>query len=222
MSYKKRDLHIIPTDDKNYYDIKIGRRNKMFSESEVSSQKYMNNEPVKHYHIYITSDEKINKGEWYYDSFDRKIRQSLSDVTVGSAFFKSSKKIVATTNTSLTTILVESDKGSMTEILPQIPRNFLNKLIVTYNNGEVVKQVFVEYFKEETEPMSYVFTEKLRVDIDNNINIKFLKKSWTREEHEKNLRYCVAEIAAKLGHASTSEEMKVWNIETDKWIKENL
>lgn len=237
MSYKKRELYIIPTHDKYYHDIKIGDNGVMFSEAEVGSEKYINNEPVKHYHIYITSNEEIKKGNWYYDTFDRKIRQALSDITEDSAFFKSAKRIIATTNKTLT-IQINNPQKTLNrkfKSLAQIPRDFLDMLFEKYNNGELPTKVLVEYEDLNHKCGLQGFNPMLGdtcpvcdsesgliINVKNNINVKFLKESWTREEHEKNLKYCVAEIAAKLGYASTSEEMKLWNIETNKWIEENL
>ena len=48
------------------------------------------------------------------------------------------------------------------------------------------------------------------------------KPKYSKKEIDEKLIYCVSEIAAKLGYAKTSQQMKVWNEETLKWISENI
>jgi hypothetical protein len=77
-------------------------------------------------------------------------------------------------------------------------------------------------FHEEKLVLDKTKSSLLFIELWKFLNIGKGEKNYSKKEMEQNLIYCVSEIAAKLGHAKTSEEMKVWNDETHKWIDENL
>ncbi len=179
-------------------------------------------------HLYIISDDKIEKGDWYisngkvYQHPVKEFSKSLPHAWYGG-------KIVATTDKS-----VRFATGEMFpewEYLPQPSEQFLEKYIDAYNRGEVITDVLVEY--EETDKKSvcvgmsgkpskpiynWIGNWKLKVNSDNTINIKSAKESWNREElvllfkkHEEDI--------IKYINSSTPSATPSFN---DMWIKENL
>lgn len=167
-------------------------------------------------HLYIISDDEIKEGDWIYEpEFNTISKAKYNHDILGDKF----KKIIATTDTSLTV------KGKLTGIgnwynpLPQPSQQSITKYIESYNKGEVITDVLVEYeyiktpdqvFYSNDVPYGY---NKLKVNPkDNTITSKKLKDNWNREE--------VIDILNLYSHY-------VWKtscnkIELDNWITENL
>lgn len=85
---------------------------------------------------------------------------------------------------------------------------------------EIIK--IQQEFEDKINPLifeSYYKIKNLEKDISINIEVK---TNYNKEELSQKLIYCVSEIAAELGYAGTSEEMKLWNDKTNEWIKNNL
>ena len=163
--------------------------------------------------IYILSDDEIKEGDWCLDTVNNIL--FISDGN--SKLHKSTdKKIIATTDTSL---LLHSDFDSYN--LPQPSQQFIEKYIESYNKGEIITDVLVEY--EENKPYQdnqfVVFYDDVKINPkDNTITINKLKDSWNREElkvlfkkHEKDV--------IKYINGSGASATPSFN---DKWIKENL
>jgi len=117
-------------------------------------------------HLYITSDEEIKEGDWYYNNHYNSVAlcTSIHALNRNNQF-----KIIATTDTSLE--------------LPQLSQSFIKTYIEAYNNGKVIDKVMVEYTKFENIRWSdewQKFTnneEILKVDRNNEITIKPIKDS---------------------------------------------
>jgi len=151
--------------------------------------------------LYITSDDEIKEGDWFIDNNqifkcnDIKlgywnVGESNKSDAISSEFRKheidNCKKIIATTDTNI----------SSKEITPfgrqfiKPSQQFIEKYIESYNAGQVINDVLVEYedkfigkcIPDENGCHCY---DKNIVKInpkDNTITIKKLKDSWNREE----------------------------------------
>lgn len=157
-------------------------------------------------HFYIISDDEIKEGDWGLDLISKKILKANHDVNYEQDYFK---KIIATTDTL----------G-----IPQPSQSFIQKYIESYNKGNIITDVLVEYVDngeedwcERTEEPTWI--ERLVPDIspkDNTITIKKVKDSWNREEVITLLSkfYCDAGSSIGLG-----QDVRVY---AEKWINKNL
>ena len=169
-------------------------------------------------HLYILSDDEIKEGDWYLDNIPEyyTIQQAKNDWCLT----KDHKKIIATTDTSL---MYEKNLGYLTINpntldeyrvlqtetikLPQPSQQFIGKYIESYNKGEVITDVLVEYevdkydirnqyqdcpsgkyWEDEPNPQSPdILYSNARyytpnVNTKDNTIIMRVKDSWSREE----------------------------------------
>jgi len=147
----------------------------------------------KHQHLYITSDEEIKKGDWYYSSNGiieaTKEDQDIYHHTIKSGFPSSWEKIIATTDSNLKIETSIGNQGSvMYNPLPQPSQSFIEAYVKAYNEGEIITEVLVEYEEIQTRPY---FGEKddidecfgliLKITKDNTITIHPVNKTYTIE-----------------------------------------
>lgn len=148
-------------------------------------------------HLYITSDDEIKDGDWYL-GIDNRICIAVKNNAKGML------KIIASTDSLLP--------------LPQPSDKFIQAYIDAYNKGEKIEKVLVEYeFGNISESYFYGEVEKLPLKLklkDNNIIIKKVKDSWSKEEVKKLINAALIEF-----EASTFSEA---NQTIQKWIEENL
>lgn len=157
-------------------------------------------------HIYITSDEEIKEGDWYYCKGARTDAHGLVQATkriieIGVNDNEEFKKVIATTDSSLD--------------LPQPSKQFIQKYIEEYNKGNKIGKVLVEY----SETCINCTTEgencsTLKIDSHNCITIKPIKDSYTREEVATLIRRCFGGVEGKY---EVKEPLLI-----NKWIEENL
>lgn len=188
-------------------------------------------------HLCITSNEEIKEGDWFIGETNiikkcfkiNKIHTQIHTKDVYAYFIHKCKKVIATTNTSI--MIGTKDNGSdddyirlTTLCFPRPSEEFINSYIKSHNLGKQIDKVLIEVEIDEINELSSGNTPSIhQLKTKNNIiNIITSKDTWSREEVSHNLIYCVSEIAAKLGFASTSDEMKIWNSETNLWIDNNL
>lgn len=187
------------------------------------------NSSVKGYNLYITSNEKINEGDWKYDTYHKEIIQVKSINSIS----KYDKKIIATTDTSLSPYIKDifdtNEIGSQKYYhLPQPSQQFVEKYIESYNNDNVITDVLVEYIHYD-EFGNYISGDivrdkdelKLKISSkDNTITIKSIKDSWNREEV---IELCKSAFDTGIIYQRT--KTNVFNspsINIDKWIEKNL
>jgi hypothetical protein len=158
-------------------------------------------------HLYIISDDEIKEGDWCIDTINNILFMSDGNLKLHK---NTDKKIIATTDTSLG--------------LPQPSQQFIEKYIESYNKGEVITDVLVEYEADLTTitKVDYGLQHwdyKLKVNPkDNTITIKKLKDNWNREEHISDIyRLC------SLLYFSPNREVD-FNTKEElfKWIEDNL
>jgi len=98
--------------------------------------------------IYILSNEEIKKGDYY--ELDGVIRQQPTDPVVPNiGELWGARKVIASTDESLTK-LGETNKGFNTysDVLPKIPKEFIEKYISEHNKGNIISKVLVEVEKK--------------------------------------------------------------------------
>lgn len=172
---------------------------------------------ILRHNIYFTSDDDIKEGDWYYDIYDECIYPCMEIPPFEGTF----KKIIATTDTSLS-IKIREDDGfrARNKSLPKPSESFIKKYVEEYNKGNQIVDVLVEYEYRHGNSVPYPKTldgeAVLKVNPkDNTINIKQAKNSWTQEEVEELCRksYQQGEIWASPDQSA---------IPIEKWIKEIL
>lgn len=181
-------------------------------------------------HLYIISDDKIEDGDYYIHN--NKVIQKQEDYQNSNG-----RKIISTTDTSLYGNYNEkigSKIYSENYVFPQPSQQFIEQYIKTYNKGEVITEVLVEYennlyghigsgkYHEDEPVMMKKYLNKediyLKVNQDNTINIRPIKDSWSREEVEK-----LCKSAWQVGfNVGLNEELFPSYLNWDEWIKENL
>lgn len=168
-------------------------------------------------HIYIISDDEIKEGDWRLDIRTNKIYQSVKqDAELYDTSFR--KKIIVTTDTSLK---IEGKLWKTTTNLPQPSKQFIEKYVESYNKGEVITDVLVEYedyiIKYNTKGITNIKSNRLKVNPkDNTITIKKLKDSWSREE-------VIILMKKSFNKGVDAESFQVpLYFSSDKWIEENL
>ena len=100
----------------------------------------------KKHNLYLTSDEKIEDGDWYIDDTNA-IRQSITSDKDYWDRRKDYRKIIATTDKSIT-IKTENDyngKLIWNEPLPQIHESFIKEYVKECKAGNIITDVLVEY-----------------------------------------------------------------------------
>lgn len=181
-------------------------------------------------HLYIISDDEKKEGDWTLclDEIDSKVM----NWNINQCIFKHSKggnctqckKIIATTNNSLEVKneLWSAYQGKYeADKLPQPSQQFIEKYIESYNKGEVITDVLVEYedYEEcwkfigynEDGSSKHPVTNRLKINPkDNTITIKKLKDSWNREE--------VIELIKEWRKVSGENRILTKNT-FDNWIK---
>ena len=246
--FKKCKITMLPTNEKATVNSIVTRPsdNKMAIVNVLTI-----NDPQEciHQNLYITSDDNIKKDDWVICSDYKNSYQKLGKVShLGEPFnFKNTiqingnpdlhvdryildycKKIIATTDISLTVKAEQAGENVWFNPLPQPTQSFIEKYIEEYNKGNVITDVLVEYEKVfDKNPEFYgtgqenSFDYKLKVSKDNTVTIHKTKDSWTRDE--------VIEFAKKYGE----QVQKFTGVDNDglqcyctlnknKWIEENL
>jgi hypothetical protein len=225
-NYKRAQVVMLPTQNINRL---------LYLSTDVSPS-LLSNWRGEAQELYITSDDEIKKGDWFINLQHNKIYQCEPKPFFGEIWVNQNKdickKIIATTDTSLTVMLPHDVLiGSR---LPQPSQQFIEKYIESYNKGKVITDVLVEYelycntgkypnIKKEcncpcTEKINCGNTLKVNPK-DNTIVIKELKESWNREEMKAKLFELLQDIQKDetlLEHYAGDYR------EFDKWIKENL
>mgnify|MGYP003508399504 CR=1 FL=1 len=226
---KKIPVVMLPTEKASSLVLGLTGRLK-FDNKQLSTHPKIINQ-----HLYFLSDEEIKEGDWVYNHILNDVVQiKTSHIQNPINFFteinklKHAKKIIATTDESLFEQIFYHPDGAIIggiesyKLLPRPSQSFIERFIEKYNVGTPITHVMVEYesceyegdiFKgEKLHPISH----KLKINPkDNTITIKPVKDSWTRKEHEKDLRDLAQLISNK--HRFGDGVFDV-----DKWIEQNL
>ena len=226
---KKCKVAMLPTNKKaSIGDYSISKVNEEINQKlfygKIIQEPY--NCSVTNYHLYILSDEEIKEEDWSYSPkgtpsiqrIDRQVCQDRRDYGW--------RKIIATTDSSLTPLvdILDSNGESKAEVqLPTLSQGFIEKFISEYNKGNIIQEVMVEYnvdysnftdWKEDEKGTYVEHLTNLKINPkDNTITIKKVKESWNREE----VKYLLSRFSNWLD--INYEERKV---EIKQFINENL
>ena len=188
-------------------------------------------------HLYILSDEEIKEGDWFINELNQVWKHNGKVQP-----YKGSKKIIATTDTSLiktnhrytirpiyaskfednSRVIATVDSWDKKElIMPKPSQSFIEKYISEYNKGNVITDVLVEYEyiaggRTSAAPEVYEkgFGLQLKVSPkDNTITIRPVKNSWSRNE--------VVELLTAWNF-EFHENSEIYKQGLNKWIEENL
>lgn len=137
--------------------------------------------------LYIVTDDEIKEGDWKYCLNKQMIGQSM----VNSIH---TKKIIATTDTSLTKeirVLCKSCKGSgirlEKESLPQPSKEFIQKYIESFEANPIT-DVLVEYDEHRSKQGDFEGSFLKVCPKDNTITIRKNKDNFSLQEMKHNLR----------------------------------
>ena len=183
----------------------IDTKNVRFVEGILSLDRYQEMLPLtateanwKLKHLYVTSDEKPKEGDWV---FNEDLQMVFIQVGVPTG---TCEKVIATTDPLLN--------------LPIIPQSFVQLYVDNYQEGEIIKEVVVEYEECMAEGCNGT-GEQLLTNSDNEISIKPLKQSWSREEVQ-----ALVEEAYLLGYNSKHSaipdldemnELSIWKLKNN-------
>ena len=156
-------------------------------------------------HLYITSNEKLNKDDWYCSPMGIVSRYNGIEKLPSNW-----RKIIATTDTSLTIKGEQEGENIWYNPLPQLSQQFIEKYIEEYNKGNQINTVLVEITDSYLES-DYKF--KLKLDSQNQITIRKQKDSWSREE--------VIDLISDWTKMKSGLNMNLPN-NFNQWIEENL
>ena len=156
-------------------------------------------------HLYITSNEKLNKDDWYCSPMGIVSRYNGIEKLPSNW-----RKIIATTDTSLTIKGEQEGENTWYNPLPQLSQQFIEKYIEEYNKGNQINTVLVEITDSYLES-DYKF--KLKLDSQNQITIRKQKDSWSREE--------VIDLISDWTKMKSGLNMNLPN-NFNQWIEENL
>lgn len=173
-------------------------------------------------HLYITTDEDIKEGDWYYSDIEPK--GVFKATKEGKATNR--RKIIATTDSKL----LEPNHKEWTKMkrlekwLPQIPQSFIEE----YCKAGGIDEVLVEYeerfiensLKNYKRMLDEVIEVVPKLNPDNEITIHLIKDSWSREEVKALLK----PLYLKAYHEGHEVNCATAIAESyfDKWIEENL
>lgn len=224
---KKIPVVMLPTEKASSLFLGLTGRLK-FDNKQLSTHPKIINQ-----HLYFLSDEEIKEGDWVYNHILNDVVQIKTDHLQHPINFfteinklKHAKKIIATTDESLTKICKNCNGNGEQELsykicincngkkafcLPKPSQSFIERFMEKYNVGTPITHVMVEYVNLEPNEQGLI----LKIAKDNTITIKPVKDSWTRKEHEKDLRDLAQLISNK--HRFGDGVFDV-----DKWIEQNL
>jgi hypothetical protein len=218
-NFKKAKVVMLPTENKTNI-IKFGSKLR----KELIN---LDKRSVYYQHLYIISDDEIKVND--YLVYNNEIYQYHDNLD------ESCKKIIATTDTSLKTsctctefaVIYCSSKCQKSLLQPS--QQFIERFIESYNKGEVITDVLVEYLPSSITLQTYSGQEindnlkalSLKVNPkDNTITIKELKDSWNREEVIKLCKSAM--LLYKNVPQGYPGLLKSLEVTENKWIEENL
>ena len=146
------------------------------------------------HHIYIINDDEIKPNDWYYDGIALNVFKAGPHIQqVPTNVKQLPKKIIATTDKSLTKEMYTVSSGKYLEQLPTVSDYFIAYYIEAYNRAKPITDVLVEYQTmnkgyNSTEDEPYQEIDILKIDSNNTIFAKSPKNSWNREEVIQLLR----------------------------------
>ena len=166
-------------------------------------------QPCIHQHLYVISDERINQLDYGIDLVKMKVLISDHDIDYQQNHFK---KIIATTDKSLFIGVPQFIKG----YLPQPSDGFIQKYVDSFNNGNVIDWINVEYDGDYDPHYGGYYSDTIKLKVnpkDNTITIKPIKTSMSRDE-------VIIFIGKMISNGIVKPNLEAENFDT--WIEKNL
>lgn len=166
-----------------------------------------------HYqHLYFLSDDVIEEGDWFINVGVN--GNSLPYQYPKFLKAKCSKKIICTTDSSLVSGKGLDSFSGKPNLLPRPSEDFIKVFVEEFNKGNQIEWVDVEY--EDATEYDRVYNKekyfpRLKVNSKNEITIRKIKDTWTRDEVIALLHNMPFDIDLHYGQG-------IFN----KWIEENL
>lgn len=208
--FKRANVAMLPTNEK---------ASLIYSNSLLNKLSYGELSPINctHYHLYFTSDDKIEKGDCYISDTNEVKR--ADNITHKSC---KCKKIIATTDTSIEIKSEQAGDNAWYNPYPKPSDSFISKYIEEYNKGNIITDVMVEYELKHTgwteDQSEYTYDEFLKINPkDNTITIKRIKDSWSREEVGFLIDKAVRPFLAYAFSTEAARDEWLYN-----WLKENI
>lgn len=240
---KKCQVHLIESSNKSPI-AKWKDGNKYLSLTTNSRNWEIDTTKETYQHLYITSDDEIKEKDYVYVACSEVEVEEIRQVTGyynGQFLFDDKsqidieycKKVIATTDKSLHNPVAYSDNQiSSWQHLPQPSESFIQKYIESYNKGEKIEDVLVEYECKSTKVYDNCgghpgghweeeFIPKVNSK-DNTITIRKIKDSWNRKEVEILLRNSTNNIIDELLMNDHSIASEYYIDITEDFIKNNL
>ena len=173
--FKKAQVILLKTNDKS--DISLGIRQPdkhLLNYHKGLRYDASNDKNIINQHLYIVNDDKIEAGDWYISSDGWFIDKAINDdLKIVNEKINGYKKIIATTDSTLfQTITIGIDNTSIFNKLPQPSIEFIEQYIESYNEGNIISDVKLEYEINILYPMVQNNNIKLKINPDNTIIIK--------------------------------------------------
>lgn len=185
---------------------------------------------VPHYHLYITSDDKIEEGDWWLNK-DANYNNIINDRSLAKLANNapSCKKIIATTDTSIKIKSEQAGDNTWYNPYPKPSDSFISKYIEEYNKGNIITDVMVEYDEKQRfeankskriNPLNGIWYEYILKTNpkDNTITIRKIEDSWNREEIHILFKELVKGRECKAAFMCYTPTI----IDVDKWLNDNL
>jgi hypothetical protein len=220
--YKKCKVVMLATNEKA--PLIIGKTKVLFHNEKEYTFKSI--QAGVYQHLYILSDDEIKEGDWYLKSGNNIIDNTKIDSKRAESL--GYLKIIVSTDSSLT-YMFKQTVGTYKDIeqklsLSSIPQLFIDKYVSEYNGGNKIEEAMVEYETDfsslEKEGNIEFEAIKLKLNLDNTINIKPIKDSWTREEVE----YLILEFGTELIQWAKNyiRDSDTKDFNQNEWIESNL
>lgn len=184
---------------------------------------YWSNSNLSKQHLYVLSDEKLKKDDYFYDPFSKKIYQITKnhvDIFKTYGLPEHWKKIIATTNRSLKTTIPRHNDFDSEYYIPQLSQDFIKE----YCKRGGVNEIEVEYerrYKHEgvsVHDWGQLWDDKIKINSNNTVNASFIEEEmYTREEVINLLHQIIDDLGAVDDDLGSTESYEIKN-----WIKENL
>lgn len=172
-------------------------------------------------HLYILSNEEIKEGDWCICDLVAQPIVKITNLEYAKQY--NCKKIIATTDSSLTIENEDEMEGRMICKLPQPSQSFIEKYIKSYNEGNIISKVLVEYDKLTSMNQRNIIGSafNLKIDKSNQITIIKQKDSWNREEVINIIQSYKSDLLVQIDICKGKNE-SLKKVFTDNWIEQNL
>ena len=210
---KKKNIHVLPTD-------KPSRLTKNNLGKFIKLNGLQHQEVNENQHIYITSDEEIKEGDWFYDG-DGELCKYTSDYVVNPNGWNDNKKIILTT-----------DQDLIKDGVQKIADDFLEWFIKNPNceKVEIRKEMYMPQSNGKISDGK--ITHEISLDPSQN-TLPYYKIIIPKESKQKTLEKLAKEyypdelkmmemmerIAFKRGYTECKERMYSEAIEFAEWIR---